>query len=496
MTHADTDAQDIDLHRALAGFTRSSVLVIGDVMLDRFVRGAVDRISPEAPIPILSIRGETAFPGGAGNVVRNLSAVGTASDLIALVGEDDAARRLEALLSDGEGTGDTRLSLCRSATRPTAVKTRFMAGTQQLLRTDEEETGPLTPAEEQSLMAALRAALPKAGAVVISDYGKGVCAGPVLETVIAEAAKAGLPVLVDPKGADFGRYRGADLVTPNRAELALATGMPTASDADVVAAARKIISDCGIRAVLATRSEQGMSLVLADQAHHLPVQAREVFDVAGAGDTVVALMAAGLAAGESPLAAAWVANLAGGVVVAKAGTAVAYPDELLAADHGAVWKRAERKVHTLGAAADLVSRWRQEGRRVGFTNGCFDLLHPGHIHLLEQARRACDRLVVGLNSDESVARLKGPQRPVQSETGRAAVLASLAAVDAVVIFGEDTPINLINGLKPDVLIKGKDYTVETVVGSDLVAGWGGTVFLADLLDGHSTTRTVKRLSGG
>lgn len=479
--------------RAIEGLTRATVLVVGDVMLDRFVHGAVARISPEAPIPVLSVKGHSTVPGGAGNVVCNIAAVGAKSVLVSVTGNDKAADELESLLGERQGLS---LTLIRDGSRPTTVKTRFLAGGQQLLRADEEFTGALDDETESSVIAAVDMALPRCGAIVLSDYGKGVLTDEVITAVIARARQAGIPVLVDPKGRDYQRYAGADLLTPNRSELSLATGMAMDTDAEVEEACRAAIRDFGVAGILATRSEKGMTLADAEGALHIPAQAREVFDVVGAGDTVIALLAASLASGLDKGTAARLANLGGGVVVGKTGTAVARPEELVAAAHGAARLAGDRKVHTLAGMVDQVGLWRRQGRTVGFTNGCFDLLHPGHVHLLQQAREQCDRLVVGLNSDESVSRLKGPERPVHNENARATVLSSLASVDAVVVFGEDTPLDLIRALKPDVLVKGQDYTVETVVGAEDVQSWGGRVFLAGLLDGHSTTGTVKKLRGG
>jgi len=299
--------------------------------------------------------------------------------------------------------------------------------------------------------------------------------------------------VVDPKGHDYRRYAGAQVVTPNRQELALATNMPTADDASVEAACKHLISATGVDAVLATRSEQGMTLVDGSDVHHFPARAREVFDVSGAGDTVAAAVAAALSIETTLADAAQFANIAASVVVGKVGTAVVRPTEILSAAHEGEWSDVEAKVLPASVADERVAAWRRQGRRVGFTNGCFDLLHPGHVSLIAQARRKCDRLIVGLNSDASVVRLKGEGRPVQNEASRATVLASLADVDVVVIFGEDTPLELIRGLKPDVLIKGADYSVDGVVGAEDVKSWGGEVVLAVLLDGHSTTATIQRL---
>lgn len=481
------------LAERVAGLRDKAVLCIGDAMLDRFIYGAVERISPEAPIPVLRIEREAAMLGGAGNVVRNLVALGASPTFVAVVGDDDPGREVGRLLGEHAGIDPC---LVVEAGRQTTIKTRFFASSQQLLRADRETSAPLAAASRAQVLDRAKGLIERSGCVVLSDYGKGVLCVPVPAELINAARAVGTPVVVDPKGTDYSRYRGATVLTPNRKELHEATGMSVDGDDAIVAACRRLIDTCGIGAVLATRSQDGMTLVTADgQVHHLPAEAREVFDVSGAGDTVVATLAAALASGASLLDGARLANVAAGIVVAKVGTAVAYADEVVAALHHDELLLGENKVAGWDGAADLVEVWHRKGERVGFTNGCFDLLHPGHISLLTQARAACDRLVVGLNSDASVARLKGPTRPVQSEAARATVLASLAMVDLVVIFGEDTPLDLIRRLRPDVLVKGADYTVETVVGAADVIGWGGKVVLADLVAGQSTTSTIKKMNG-
>lgn len=479
-----------DIAAVIERLGAARVVCVGDLMLDRFVEGTVQRISPEAPIPILGIEHEREALGGVGNVARNLAALGARADLFAVVGADAAAGQVRAALDAFDGITAT---LTESADRPTGVKTRFMAGGQQLLRTDREKPGPLDDATREALIAGASAALEGAGALVLSDYGKGVICDALARRLIDAARAAGVPVICDPKGRDFAKYRRAHWITPNRQELALATDRMTDTDPQVLQACRWVVENCGIDGVLATRSEHGMTVWQPGNVAHLPTRAREVFDVAGAGDTVVAALAAGLAAGVAPVAAAQLANHAAGIVVGKVGTAVAYPAEILSATHEHSFADGESKVAPPAAAQDRVEAWRRQGKRIGFTNGCFDLLHPGHLSLIRQARAACDRLVVGLNSDASVARLKGPKRPIQAEAARASVLASLAAVDLVVVFGDDTPLALIEALKPDVLVKGADYRRDQVVGGAEVERWGGTVVLADLLDGHSTSGTIERL---
>ena len=468
------------------------VLCVGDIMLDRFVYGAVERISPEAPIPVLHVEHEANMLGGAGNVVRNLAALGAGGVLVAAMADDPAGQDVRDLVA-AEGGIDT--ILVTVGDRDTAIKTRYLAGTQQMMRADRETVAPLSPADAARIVEAATAAMVDCAVVVLSDYGKGVLCDAVVEPLLAAAKEAGRPVIVDPKGRDFRRYSDAFLVAPNRRELGDAAGMAVDDPEAVIAAARHVIATSGIGAVLATLSADGM--ILVDETGEptvLAAEARDVFDVSGAGDTVVAALAAGLAAGADLGDAAALANVAAGIVVGKVGTAVAYSGDVAAALHHQDLSGAEAKVMAIGPALDRVRVWRQQGSRVGFTNGCFDLLHPGHVMLLAKARQRCDRLVVGLNSDASTGRLKGDGRPVQGEAARAVVLASLASVDMVVVFAEDTPIDLIEAIRPEVLVKGADYTEDKVVGADRVREWGGDVVLVDLEPGHSTSATVARMA--
>lgn len=479
------------LARAVRRLARTSVMVIGDVMLDRYVYGSVDRISPEAPIPILVVEREVAMPGGAGNVVRNLTALGAAVAFVSVVGDDQAGSDLTGLIGGQPGVEPWLLV---QGGRATTVKTRYVSNGQQLLRADREETGPIAGKLAERMLRIAGDTLAATSVAVLSDYKKGVLSGTVAAQLIAAAKHAGRRVVVDPKGTDYSRYAGADVVTPNRRELAEATDMAVGSEAEIVLAGTELRRAHGFGAVLVTRAEDGMTLIDGEGAHHFPAEAADVFDVSGAGDTVVATLAAGLAAGLELKLAARLANMAAGIVVGKVGTAVAREADLLAAltpQGGAL-----RKIVTREAAAEQVERWRRRGWRTGFTNGCFDLLHPGHVHLLEQARSQCDRLVVGVNSDASVGRLKGLGRPVQAEAARAAVLASLSSVDLVVIYDEDTPEETLDRLRPELLVKGANYALAQVVGADLVQGWGGKVWLAELLPGHSTTATLERIVAG
>ncbi len=483
---------------AIAG---QSVLCVGDIMLDEFVYGQVDRISPEAPIPVLSVKRRTFTPGGSGNVAFNLSGLGCIVHVAAVTGNDDARDQLLALLQEKGIDTDAVLV---AEDRPTTRKTRFVVGPQQLLRADDEKTGALGAALDAALAKAVIAKLPLVRAVILSDYGKGVLSDTLIAQVIAAAAQAGVPVLVDPKGSDYARYKGASVVTPNRKELSEATrGAATATDADIENAAASLMGASGIKAVLATRSADGMSVVSKDGNLHLRTKAREVYDVSGAGDTVIATVAAALAGGASLFDAARLANIAGGLVVEKIGTAPVYAKDLrrAVADPHASQNTVTTFAPVLGwqATREQVERWRAAGYKIGFTNGCYDLLHQGHVMMLDKCSHECDRLIVAVNTDASVKRLKGENRPVNNHNARASVIASLSSVDLVVLFGDnpdegDTPRNLISLLQPDVLMKGADYTQDTVVGHEIVKAYGGRVALIPLEDGFSTTGTIKKLT--
>ena len=475
---------------ALASLSDARVLCVGDVMLDRFVYGSVDRVSPEAPIPVVKIDSETEILGGAGNVVRNIAALGARATLLSVIGEDSGADAITALL-EREPRIDAELQ--PEANRRITVKTRYVAAGQQLLRADSETDTPISATVEQQLVAAFERLIDTADAVVLSDYGKGVLSDTVLRAIINGAKTREKMVLVDPKGHDFGRYAGASIVTPNERELAAASGMATDGETEVTAAGRHIIRACGIDTVLVTRSSRGISIVRSDSVEHLPVKAREVFDVSGAGDTVIAAAATALGSGASLADAAALANYAAGIVVAKVGTAIVYPTEIEAALRSPLGAGVADKLVELNAACERIESWRRQGLKIGFTNGCFDVLHPGHVHLLGQARAACNRLIVGLNSDSSITRLKGPERPIHAAAERAMMLGSHGAVDLVVVFDADTPLALIEAMRPDVLVKGADYTIEEVVGGDLVRAYGGQVVLATLKQGYSTTDTIARL---
>jgi D-beta-D-heptose 7-phosphate kinase/D-beta-D-heptose 1-phosphate adenosyltransferase len=486
------------IDQQLANFGEMTVLCVGDLMLDHFVYGDVSRVSPEAPSLVIAATREERLLGGAGNVARGIAALGARCIFVGVIGEDEGGRAMGRMFADDySDTIETHLLV--DASRPTTRKVRFVSDhhSTHLLRADWEIAAPLRADIEQSLIRACLLALPRANAVVLSDYAKGVLSPAVIRAVIDKARELGKPVIVDPKGSNFGVYRGATLVTPNRKELADATRRSARGDAEVAAAAEELAEIVGSAGVLVTRSEEGMTLYKAcsagspAQALHVPAYPVKVRDVSGAGDTVAAVMAVMLASGADLELAARAANAAAAVVVGKRGTSTASTAELRHRLLPSASLAAEDKiVFDWSVLDERLAEWR--GLRIGFTNGCFDLLHPGHVRLMNEARAACDRLVVGLNSDASVKRLKGRDRPVQDQQARAEVLAALEAVDLVVIFEQDTPVELIRRVKPTVLVKGADYRLDEVVGRDIVEAHGGKVVLVDLVPGYSTTAIVQR----
>jgi D-beta-D-heptose 7-phosphate kinase/D-beta-D-heptose 1-phosphate adenosyltransferase len=476
----------------LTAMKRVRVAVLGDIMLDRFVMGETERISPEAPIPVIRVVQEQAMLGGAGNVARNITSMGGQVHLVGLVGADDAAREVEAAVA---GIGGLSASLVRDANRCTTLKTRYIAQGQQLVRVDREATVPATGAIADELLSAARLAIGSASLVVLSDYAKGVLSPELVANVMAIASRSGCPVIVDPKQRDMRCYAGATVITPNAAEATAATGIDCSTEDGVVAAARRIGEVAGCRYVLVTRGAKGMTLVeMASEASivHLPARLREVHDVSGAGDTAIAALALALGA-QAPIAiAADLANIAAGIAVSHRGTAAVTATEIEAAAQDKSGSSSLAKIVSCERAVDMTRRWRSEGRRVVLTNGCFDLLHPGHVHLLQQAKDEGDRLVVALNSDASVRRLKGPARPIQTQEARAFVIASMAAVDLVLLFDEDTPLAIVEAICPDVLVKGADYTESQVVGAERVRASGGRIVLVPLIAGHSTSAAIAR----
>ncbi len=494
MTEAHLPIADGALAGLLPLFAGATVLVLGDIMLDRYVHGEVQRISPEAPIAVLRAQGRRAVVGGAANVAQNVAALGARALIVGVVGLDEPGAEIGRALAAAPAI---TACLVATARRPTTVKTRFVSGGHQLLRLDEEETGPIDETTEVRLIAEFEAALARADTVVLSDYAKGVLTDRVLSRAIALARAAGKKVIADPKRAEFSAYRGVDVLTPNEQEAARAGGVPCDTDEGAVLAGERALAQAEAGAVLVTRSARGLTLVRRGAAPlHVPTRSLAGADVSGAGDTLIAAFAIAIACGAPLPDAAMLANVAAGVSVGKPGTATVSHVELAAGLHRRELLALDDKILEVEEARALRAAWRSANLRVGFTNGCFDLVHPGHVRLLGRARAACDRLIVGLNSDASVKRLKGPERPVQQEMARATVMAAIGAVDLVVLFEEDTPEELIRALLPDLLFKGADYTIEQVVGGDIVRAAGGEVRLIELEVGHSTTSMVRRMRAG
>jgi D-beta-D-heptose 7-phosphate kinase / D-beta-D-heptose 1-phosphate adenosyltransferase len=481
-----------DFDKQLAALANQTVLCIGDLMLDEFVYGDVTRISPEAPTPVIAVKHSELMIGGAGNVARNLVSLGARCIFVGVVGDDDAGLALTEALSQQPLI---EFHLVTDSQRQTTRKVRFVSEhfSTHLLRADWEAAEPVETAAEDALIGHALKSMPQAGAVVLSDYAKGTLSARVVRAVIDAANALKKPVIVDPKGRDYSVYRGATLITPNRQELAQATNSAAETEEDIVIAATALAEGIDAEAVLVTRSREGMTLVSVGTAVHVPAYPVRVRDVSGAGDTVVAVLAAMLAMGADFESAMRAANAGAAVVVGKRGTAALSFAELRHRILPAASLAPEEKiVFDWAVLEEHLAEWRDQAQRVGFTNGCFDLLHPGHVKLLAGARTACDRLIVGLNDDASVTRLKGEGRPVQQVQARAEVLAALEAVDLVVVFDEDTPEKLIARIKPTVLVKGSDYKREDVVGHEIVEAAGGQVILVDIVPGHSTSAMVER----
>lgn len=475
----------------ITAFSSTRILCVGDVMLDQFVRGSISRISPEAPVPVLRITEESSVLGGAGNVVRNLETLGSHVTFISVVGGDNNGKLIQELL---KGSSNIEAHLIIDEKRITTTKTRFIATNQQILRADAEQTLALTKSQENQILGLFKAHVQDHDLIILSDYAKGLFSSERLQSIIQEARIHKKPILIDPKGNDYRQYKGATLLTPNLQEFSQATLLSTPTDEGILVAAQKIIETYDFEAMIITRGSEGMSLVDASGNHeHLPTRALEIFDVSGAGDTVIATLAVAMAAGGSLSEAMHLANAAAGLVVAKVGTAVVHQEELIGALQHQELESHEKKVVSWQRAQEITQKWKCRGKRIVFTNGCFDLLHPGHVSLLSQAKKAGDRLVVGLNTDSSVKRFKGKERPIQEEISRALVLSSLASVDLVVLFDQDGPLELIETIKPDVLVKGADYTIDQVWGASFVQSYGGEVLLMDLVEGQSTTGIVSKI---
>ena len=467
------------------------ILVVGDIMLDSYYHGSVTRISPEAPVPVNKVYNETINLGGAGNVAANLAFLGANVHVTGILGNDENKERVLALFSDIGAKSD---GVFISDTRKTTAKLRIIGAGQQMLRLDFEEIAETNTEEETFVLKYIKSLIEKKlDGIIISDYAKGFCSPSLCQKIINLANESHIAVLVDPKGYNWDKYENADFITPNVKELGEAAGQSLVNDTEkVIDVARYNIEKYGVKSILATRSEKGMTFVTTDDAFTAPATAQEVFDVSGAGDTVAAVFLAAIAGGLSVFNAAFLANEAAGLVVARSGTYPIKFNELLSHMIEIEYKKGEKyRPLSFSEVTSLVSKWREKGETVVFTNGCFDILHTGHILYLQKAANLANHLIIGLNTDASVKRLKGETRPIVQEYDRAGILAALACVDAVVFFDEDTPINLIKAINPDVLVKGGDYTVDGVVGREFAK----KVEIVDFEEGYSTTDIVNKIAG-
>lgn len=464
---------------------RPNILVIGDLMIDHYLWGSAGRISPEAPVQVVDVASETAVLGGAGNVINNLYALGASVSVASAIGDDAIGRELTLML---KSIGVKTQGLVTQAGRTTSKKSRVVASNQQILRYDKESKAPIAAAAVAKILAAVEKDLFLYDCIILSDYGKGVITADLSQGVIQMARAQGKIVLVDPKGTDYAKYRGAHLLTPNRKEAQVATGIAIEDDTSLTRALLWLKENCALDRSMITLSEDGIA-IYEEELKRFPTVAQEVFDVTGAGDTVIASMAFALSAGHSIDDAARFANLAAGVVVGKIGSATVTLDEIEEYEATLHQSSSDAHIKTFDEIKRLVDRCRDSAKRIVFTNGCFDILHVGHVKYLQVAKSFGDILIVGLNSDASVRELKGPQRPVNTEDDRAYILAALESVDYVVKFSDDTPYDLIKMLRPDVLVKGGDYQGKKVVGSE----FSGELKLVDFVEGKSTTSTIKRI---
>jgi D-beta-D-heptose 7-phosphate kinase/D-beta-D-heptose 1-phosphate adenosyltransferase len=472
------------------GWNGKHILVVGDVMLDKYIYGNVDRISPEAPVPVVHALRRSQQPGGAANVAMNVQGLGGKASVVGFVGDDQDGSSLVDLLK----AGGIEAHLICVQTTPTTSKLRILAGSQQVVRLDIETKAPRPPEAYASLLERVLGLLPDVDGVVLSDYAKGALSAEICQAIIGEARKVGVPVMVDPKGRDFARYRGATTISPNLQELAIATGDSGASTEAILDRGRILSNELGIDYLAVTLGPGGIMVFHAENRFRAPAVAKQVFDVSGAGDTVIATLALSASCGLAIEEAVRLANVAAGIVVGKLGTVPIARHEFIAALTEFSGTHAQEKTLDIGPLLRRAAEWRASGRSIVFTNGCFDILHIGHIALLEHCRQLGGKVVVGINSDASVARLKGPTRPIVGERERASILAALAATDAIILFESPTPIDLILALRPDVLVKGGDYEEKSIVGAVEVCSWGGRVVIIPNVEGFSTTTVVRKMT--
>ncbi|HSH72228.1 MAG TPA: D-glycero-beta-D-manno-heptose-7-phosphate kinase [Methylophilaceae bacterium] len=482
----------LDAVRNKFGLTDAWALVIGDLMLDRYLIGQVQRISPEAPVPVVLLKQQNDRAGGAANVAVNLALLGLKTRIAGCVGDDADASLLLQMINDA---GINTEGVLKSTERPTVTKTRILSGHQQMMRLDQESQQAFSTEENAQLQAlVIKQLSDKPSIVILSDYAKGVLSADLCTAIIVKAQQLNIPVLVDPKGRDYSKYKGATALTPNKSEAAEACSVNIDNNAALLSAVNVLRKTLGLQFLAVTRGEEGITVTDENATLHLPATAKQVFDVSGAGDTVIATLAAGMVHGLTYQESLQLANIAAGIVVGKVGTVPITRQDLIGELVSQNSAMQSDKVCNLTNLVDRVTAWRSNGQKIVFTNGCFDLLHAGHVTYLEAARKKGDRLVLGLNTDRSVSALKGPTRPVIHEQDRARVLAALESIDAVVLFDEDTPLSLIEAIRPDVIVKGSDYSEAQVVGGAEVKSWGGQVALIDIVPGRSTSKIIKKLA--
>lgn len=483
----------MDRRNAESVFARArkvNALIVGDLMLDEYLWGRAERISPEAPVQVVNVQREDLRLGGAGNVANNLVSFGCKVAICSVIGGDENGANLRRVFS-GKGV-DVR-GVFEDPSRMTTKKTRILASNQQIVRIDRETRQDITAEHAESILRFVRDPGNHWDIIIISDYGKGVLTHSLLAGLVDAGRERGICVVVDPKGQDFAKYRGATIITPNKKEAELASRIPIVDEESLGSAARILLEAGAFQGILVTRSYEGMSLFLQEGGvTHIPTVAREVYDVTGAGDTVVAMLGLGLACGLDFPEASRLANVAAGIVVGKVGTSTVLPEEVIGS-MGHEHPDSDIKIKNLDVLAAIIEEEKRRGKRIAFTNGCFDLLHVGHVKYLQKARTFGDLLVLGLNSDASVRRLKGEKRPLIGQSERANILAALDCVDYVVIFDEDTPMHLLEVLRPHVLVKGGDYTPDRVVGKDLLESYGGRIELVEFVDGRSTTNIIEKI---
>ncbi len=478
------------LKEIMSKFSSSQILVIGDLMIDEYLWGNVDRISPEAPIQVVDVKRENRTLGGAGNVIANLVSLGCKVDAAGVIGDDQEA---EWIISEMNNMKVGHEFIINDQNRPTTKKTRVIAINQQVVRIDRETRRPIASEKGEALFSCIKKGIKRWQAIILSDYGKGILTLPLLKNIISLCREKGIMVIVDPKGRDLSRYKGATIMTPNKKEALLGMGLENEEAPDIKEIGQRMLKELDLQGLVITLGAEGMSIFLPGKPPKLiPARAREVYDVSGAGDTVVASITLSLASGAELVQAGEIANLAAGIVVGKIGTATVTQQEILAYSDSK-YAITNKIINNHEELSRLLAIHKQKGKKIIFTNGCFDLIHLGHIRLLHEAKSFGEILVVGLNTDESVRRLKGPARPCLEEEERAHIIASLDCVDYVTLFSEDTPLNLIKKIKPDILVKGSDYSKKKVIGWDIVEAYGGEVRIVELIKDLSTSRLIQKI---